>query len=87
MVYELSWAKSSVPHVISYTLSLFHPFTLSPVRTPKVSHRGAPLLKSILLLPAEWYNLETIPHCHNMFRTSVSSKYQALWDPQVDKGK
>ena len=31
--------------VISYTLSSFHPFTLSPVRTPKVSHRGAPLLK------------------------------------------
>ena len=44
---------SSVLHVISYILSLFHSFTLSlchsftlsPVRTPKASHRGAPLLK------------------------------------------
>ena len=46
MVYELSWAKSSVPHVINLTLSLFHSFTRTDSPTEKVSHRGAPLLKS-----------------------------------------
>ena len=60
MVYELSWAKSSVPHVINYTVSLFHPFTLSPVRTPKVSHRGAPILK-IRKANLEKYSNDTVP--------------------------
>ena len=45
VIKDFIWAKGYVLHVISYTLSSFHPFTLSPVRTPKVSHRGAPLLK------------------------------------------
>ena len=39
------WAKGYVLHVINLTLSSFHSFTLSPVRTENVSHRGALLLK------------------------------------------
>ena len=42
---DFIWAKGYVLHVINLTLSLFHPFTLSPVRMENVSHRGAPLIK------------------------------------------